>query len=173
MQRIAHSPGHPLVSGHRSHLPIRRHAPLRYPLHRLIYPLRRTIGHQVVALRNHPLNLIGRNTPIQNNRIPVFLILMPPRHHRFVDIAPQVTPLRRHLHVEIDEAIPLIRPQKCLPAPLHAHQLPIVVMKRRILICIRQTKPKFQRLFSRPHSPLRPHAPHLIPLLLPGKTASN
>ena len=92
--------------------------------------------HQIITLPNHPPNILLRNRPIQNNRIPVLLILMIPRNHRLICAAPEIPPFRINLHIQINIPVSFISPKESLPAPLHSHKLPVIVMKRRILICI-------------------------------------
>ena len=66
----------------------------------------------------------------------MFLILMIPRNHRLIRAAPKIPPFRIYLHIQINIPVPFISPKESLPAPLHSHKLPVIVMKRCILICI-------------------------------------
>ena len=71
------------------------------------------------------------------------------RYHRLIGLPPEVTPLGIYLNIHPYRPIlPLICPGKCLlilPVP---NKLPVLVMKRRILICPRQRQAVFQYRFS-------------------------
>lgn len=105
--------------------------------------------YKVITFCKHTLNIFIRNTSIQNDRIPVLLILMISRYHRLIGLPPEVTPLGIHLDIHpYRPVLPLICPGKCLlilPVP---DKLPVLVMKRSILICPRQRQAIFQNRFS-------------------------
>ena len=138
MKRISHGTRHLPVTCHISHLSVGRNHPFRNTLHRLIYSLGRIIGNQRIALRNHILYRVIRNGSIKNNRTPMLLVLMISRLYRRVCLSPEVPPLRVHLDIHIDISVPFIHPQERLFASVHSHKLPVLIMKRSLLIGVRK-----------------------------------
>ena len=138
MQRIANSSRHSFVSGHFRNLSVGCHTSFGNFLHRFINSLGRAVRNQIIAFRYHPLHLFIRDGTIQNNGIPVFLVLMISRNHCSIGVSPKVSPFRIHFHIQIDISVPFICPKKGFSASLHSDQLPVGVMKGCFLISLRK-----------------------------------
>ena len=70
----------------------------------------------------------------------MILILMIARFYRNIEIPPEKSLVRINLNIEINVTILLIGPQKRLLISAIPYQLPVRIMKRRILIGIRKGK---------------------------------
>ena len=99
------------------------------------------VDSQVVALRNHAADFFIGNGTVQNNGIPMLLVLMPAGHDGGVGASPEIPPFRGNLYIQIDKTVSFICPEKYLPAAFCPHQLPVGVMKGGILVGARKGQP--------------------------------
>lgn len=107
--------------------------------------------NQIITLRNHPPDLLVRDTAVQDNGVPMFFVLMIPRQHRGIGVPPEITPPWINLYIHPNLTVTLIGPGKCpliFPVP---QQHPVIVMKWCINIGIRQGKTIIQDFFSFSH----------------------
>ena len=138
MKRISNRTRHFFISCHGSNLSVSCHMPFRNLFHCFINPFCRIIRDKFITLINHFSNIRIRDGSIQNNRIPVFLVLMPSRYYGIIDTTPEISALRRYLYIQTEKSFPFISPQKNFFTFFHSYKLPVGISKRCVLICVRE-----------------------------------
>lgn len=103
---------------------------------------------QIVALRDHPSDIVLRYGPVQDQGIPVLLVHVIRREHRLIRLPPHIPPLGIALHVDPDMLLPLKNPCKDPVGGPNPHAGPVGIMERIILIGVREGKAVGDRLFS-------------------------
>ena len=91
---------------------------------------------QIITLCDHPSDFLIRYASIQNNGIPVFLVLMISRNHRCICLPPEIAPPRINFYIYAHLSFVLISPEKCLFVLFIPHQNPVWIVERCVLIDI-------------------------------------
>ena len=99
MQGIADSPAHFFIACKLSNLCICGNTTLWNPFYSLIYEPGRIIGDKVIAVCNHVFYSVIRHAAIENDGIPVVLVLVPSGDDGWEGIPPEVSPGRRYLDI--------------------------------------------------------------------------
>ena len=136
MQGVPDGARHFRIARQSGDLTVGRYLSLRYLPDRPVNAPGRTVRNLLVALPDHPLNILIGNASVQNDRVPMLFILMIARRDRRIDASPEIPPRRIGLNIQMDQPVLFIGPEKRFFASLHSDKLPIWIMKRRLLIGI-------------------------------------
>ena len=99
-------------------------------LNRFVDSFGRTVCDQIITFGDHPADLFFRDRSVQNDRVPVLFVLMIAGDYRIIGRAPEISPFRRNLHIQIDKTIALIDPEKCFFTSTNPDKLPVGIVKR-------------------------------------------
>ena len=134
MECIAYCSRHSRISCHFCNHSISCDTSFGNLFHSLVYFLRRAICYEIIAFGYHSPDLLLWNRPIQNNRVPMFFMLVIASRHRFVGTSPEVAPLGIDFHIQIYISVTVVDPQKYFSIFFYSYHLPVLITERVLLV---------------------------------------